>query len=98
MVIRSENPAEQRLVDMESGDLVQVTAVPGGEPIMVGGIRLRAGEILQCIENSSEGILVARPDGARLMIDRSLADSVHVQLFWDPIKGWVPDDVRGLAS
>jgi hypothetical protein len=75
---------------MKTGDLVVVVS----NPVLSSshaGIKIRPGEVLQCIDHPESGTIVARPDGTRILVDDSIGRKIEVRLFWDPAQGWLPD-------
>jgi len=88
----------RRLADLETGDLVQVRSDVNGSTSGEGAPRLRPGEVLQCIDRSESGTLVARPDGTRLQVGHVRGMAIEVQLFWDPIRAWYRDDAQDQVS
>jgi hypothetical protein len=90
MTYRSEHSRVQRIADMKTGDLVVVVSTPGLSSSS-DGIKVRPGEVLQCIDRSEGGAVVARPDGTRILVDDVTGHGIAVRLFWDPAEGWLPD-------
>jgi hypothetical protein len=79
---------------METGDLVQVRVVPIQSPVRHGTHPVRPGEILQCIDRSESDTLVARPNGTQFRVSHALGNAVEVRLYWDPTRGWLPDEMK----
>jgi hypothetical protein len=79
---RSNVSGVLRVADLETGDLVVVvsTAVVSSG---LNGMKIRSGEVLQCIDRSESGTIVARADGSRILVDKSDGRLVDVRHFWD---------------
>lgn len=72
-----------RLVHTSPGDLVRLG--PLGEATLFvadSTVRLREGEVVQCLRNDAHGVLVARSDGTRVLVPVKAAGELGV--------GWVP--------
>jgi len=70
------------LIHTTSGDLVQVQGLenlPTPEADIPLG--LRKGEVVQCLRNDGNGVLIARSDGSRVLVPLGSARTVGIRWF-----------------
>jgi len=86
------------LIHTAVGDLVQVHVQDRDVPSTLGSgpIRLRKGDVVQCLRNDEHGVLIARVDGSRILVPVQSARTVGIRWFPDstvsdePIGGHSP--------
>lgn len=80
MIVPQGEGSTRYLVELEPGDLAQVRFV-AFEFVRTEGwdLPIRPGEVLQLIEERSEGVIVARPDGSRIFVPQECARLIGVQ-------------------
>lgn len=70
------------LVHLISGDLVQVRDLKDSRGSLVDvPPELRSGEVVQCLRNDGDGVLIARSDGSRVLVPLRNAREVGVRWF-----------------
>lgn len=80
MIVPQEDGPARYLMELDPGDLVQVRFV-AFEFVRSEGwdLPIRPGEVLQLIEERSDGVMVARPDGSRIFVPEDCARLIGVQ-------------------
>ena len=68
------------LADASPGDLVEVGVIAFDfVRAACWHLSIRSGETLQCVERRREGVLVARPDGARVRVPHDYARFIGIR-------------------
>jgi hypothetical protein len=75
------------LIHRSVGDLVQVHVQDRDVPSTPGAgpIRLRKGDVVQCLRNDEHGVLIARGDGSRILVPVQSARMVGIRWFPDSL-------------
>ncbi len=83
------------LVHTTFGDLVQVTGLDeAGRSATGASLALREGEVVQCLRNDVDGVLVARADGTRVLVCLGTARAIGIRWFPETLEIEEPKEAR----